>query len=61
MKHVLVFLLLAAPACATPTLQQRQDSWRKFRDVTVATCKVGKYDPAIPADVRRWCSEAAEP
>lgn len=58
--HALLFCLLL-PACAAPTLAQRQDAWRKFRDGTVATCKVGKYDPAMPDDVRPWCVKVVEP
>lgn len=54
-------LLLAAAGCSAPTLQQRQDNWRRFRDMTRATCVVGQGDPAMPNDVRPWCERVAEP
>lgn len=55
-------LCLLATGCATPTLQQRQDNWRRFRDVTRATCLVGAAkDPAMPDDVRQWCSRVVGP
>lgn len=61
-NHVLLFVVLLAPlACTAPTLQQRQDNWRRFRDVTRATCVVGAADPAMPEDVRTWCVRMAEP
>lgn len=48
-------LLLLALGCQTPTLQQRQDSWRRVRDVTRAECVVGRADPAMPPEIRDWC------
>lgn len=60
MRHVLLLALLSA-SCATPTLQQRQDSWRKVRDVTRAECMVGQIDPAMPTDVRAWCALVTGP
>ncbi len=60
MKYSLL-LIMAFSACSTPTLQQRQDNWRKFQTTTKTTCKVGRYDPAMPVDVRSWCSEVTTP
>ena len=55
MRHALLPLLLLAAACTAPTLQQRQDNWRRVRDVTRAECVVGRADPAMPPEVRDWC------
>lgn len=57
---LLAAVLLAATGCSAPTLQQRQDNWRRLRDVTRATCVVGAADPAQPVDVRQWCSKVSE-
>jgi hypothetical protein len=53
--------LSLTPACTTPTLQQRQDTWSQYRDSVRATCVVGKNDPAMPADVKTWCAKAVAP
>lgn len=58
---VFAALLLFASGCSTPTLQQRQDNWRRFRDVTRATCAVGQGDPAMPPEVREWCARTVAP
>lgn len=57
----LVLFGLALSSCSAPTLQQRQDNWRKVRDVTRAECMVGQADPAMPDDVREWCVRVVEP
>jgi hypothetical protein len=59
--HVFLLPLLLLAACAAPTLQQRQDSWRRYRDVTLATCMVGQGDKAMPTEVRHWCAEVTAP
>jgi hypothetical protein len=60
MKYVLLLALFMS-ACAAPTLQQRQANWRRYQDMTRATCAVGEVDPAMPTDVRVWCAEVTEP
>jgi hypothetical protein len=54
MKNALVFCLLVS-ACSAPTLQQRQENWRRHRDLTRVGCVLGRADPAMPPDVRDWC------
>ena len=59
---VTLFLGIAGlSACTAPTLQQRQDNWRRYQDATRATCVVGQADPAMPPEVRAWCAEVAAP
>lgn len=60
--YALFFPLLLLAACATPTLQQRQDNWRLYRGSVRATCVVGAaHDKAMPGDVRDWCVRAVGP
>lgn len=54
-RDALVFFCLLLSACSAPTLQQRQETWRRVRDVTRAECMLGRADPAMPPDVRDWC------
>lgn len=56
-----IVVYFSACSCAAPTLQQRQDNWFRYRDMTRATCTVGQADPAMPEDVRAWCVRAVGP
>lgn len=57
MKYSYLLILIFSACSAAPTIQQRQDNWNKYRTSVEVTCKVGRYDPAMPTDVRAWCSE----
>lgn len=59
MKWLIVLMLTGC--ASTPTLQQRQDAWTKYRKGVVVTCKVGAFDPAMPTDVKTWCVKVREP
>lgn len=60
MKTVL-FAVFFVVGCAAPTLQQRQETWSRYRDSVRATCTVGKIDPAMPTDIKAWCAEVVAP
>ena len=60
MKPLLLATLLLV-GCATPTLQQRQDTWLRYQAATRATCVVGSRDTAMPTEVRAWCAEVVGP
>lgn len=61
MRHALLLALLPfAASCSAPTLQQRQDNWRRFRTGVMTTCVVGAADPAMPNDVRLWCEAVSK-
>ena len=55
-----LFCALLLSACTAPTLQQRQDNWRKVKSGTQAACVVGQADPAMPPEVREWCTEVTK-
>ena len=60
--HVLLPALLALASCAAPTLQQRQDNWRRYRDTTRAVCLIGAAkDRAMPTEVKLWCVNVVDP
>ena len=58
MKWLLVLLVTG---CTAPTLQQRQDDWRKYQNLVRSTCAIGKKDPAMPTEVKAWCAEVEAP
>lgn len=59
--HVLLVSVLLFAGCAAPTLAQRQANWRLYRNGVMATCEIGKADPAMPIDVDSWCRIVSEP
>jgi hypothetical protein len=60
-KYALLFAVLALASCTAPSLAQRQANWQRFVSATQATWVVGMADPAMPGNVRAWCSEVTAP